>query len=75
MYCNAEKLMCNIRDKVGFYMHENRLTICKMAEKCDLAEETICAILYRKQKDCKLATLVKLSNAMEITIDELIKNT
>lgn len=75
MYCNAEKLMCNIKDKVGVYMYKNRLTIYKFAEKCDLAEETICTILYRKPKDCKLVTLVKLSNAMEVTIDELIKNT
>lgn len=73
MYYNTEELMLIVKDNIEKFMYTNRLTIAKMAEKCDLSDETICTLLYRKPKDCKLATLVKLSNAMNITIDDLIK--
>lgn len=70
-YPNA---MDNIKNEILLFMGNNNVTISKMAELSDLSEETIKYILHKKPKDCKVSTLIKLSQAMNISIDKMVGN-
>jgi hypothetical protein len=68
-----QKIMENIKDEILWFMGEKQLTIFEMAEESGVSEETIKYILYKHPQNCKMSTLMLLSNAMNITIDQLIK--
>ena len=68
-----QKIMDNIKDEILWFMGEKQLTIFEMAEESGVSEETIKYILYKHPQNCKMSTLMLLSNAMNITIDQLIK--
>ena len=54
-------------------MNECNLTIKQLSYASDLSEETIKAILYSRVKDVKLSTAIKLANALNCSLDDLVK--
>lgn len=54
-------------------MNNYNLTIKQLSYIADLSEETIKAILYRRVKDVKLSTVIKLANALDCSLDDLVK--
>lgn len=70
-----QKNMENIKNEILLFMGEKKLTIFEMAEASGVSEETIKYILYKHPQNCKMSTLMLLSNAMNISIDELINET
>ena len=53
-------------------MNEYNLTIKQLSYASDLSEETIKAILYSRVKDIKLSTAIKLANALNCSLDDLV---
>ena len=66
-----QKTMENIKDEILWFMGENQMTIFEMAEASGVSEETIKYILYKHPQNCKMSTLMLLSRAMNISIDQL----
>lgn len=65
------KNMRNVKEKLLQFMERENLTICELAELTDVSEETIKYILYKHPHNCKMSTLIQLSQGMGISIDEL----
>ena len=64
--------MESLRENVGILKNQNKLTLRSLAEKADLSEDTLGTFLNGKAKDCNLSTVIKLSKALNISIDELV---
>lgn len=54
-------------------MDARNLTIKRLSDISDLPEDTIKAILYHRVKDVKLSTAVKLADAFNCSLDDLVK--
>lgn len=54
-------------------MDDKNLTIKCLSDISDLPEDTIKAILYHRVKDVKLSTAVKLADAFNCSLDDLVK--
>ena len=54
-------------------MNEYNLTIKQLSYASDLSEETIKASLYSRVKDIKLSTAIKLANALNCSLDDLVQ--
>lgn len=59
----------SLRIKMNVY----NLTIKQLSYASDLSEETIKAILYSRVKDIKLSTAIKLANALNCSLDDLVQ--
>lgn len=53
-------------------MDNAQLTIKLLSDVSDVPEDTIKAILYRRVKDVKLSTVMKLADAFDCSIGELV---
>lgn len=65
----------NIADNLRKKMAENLITISRLAEISELPVDTVKAILYHRVKDIKLSTAVKLADALNCSLDDLISRT
>ena len=54
-------------------MDDKNLTIKLLSDASDLSEDTIKAILYHRVKDVKLSTVIKLADAFDCSLDDLVK--
>lgn len=53
-------------------MDNEQLTIKLLSDVSNIPEDTIKAILYHRVKDVKLSTVMKLADAFNCSIDELV---
>lgn len=62
-----------LSDTLRRKMDDKNLTIKCLSDISDLPEDTIKAILYHRVKDVKLSTAVKLADAFNCSLDDLVK--
>ena len=62
-----------LTESLRIMMNEYNLTIKQLSYASDLSEETIKAILYSRVKDIKLSTAIKLANALNCSLDDLVR--
>lgn len=74
LVANEETFMGNLCKNLYMYISQPDITLKEMSIESGIPFDTLNNILYRNTKDCKLSTVVALSNALGITIDELIGN-
>lgn len=65
----------NLADNLRKKMAEKLITISRLAEISELPVDTVKAILYHRVKDIKLSTAVKLADALNCSLDDLISRT
>ena len=56
-------------------LKENKLTLSALSVKADLSEDTLRSIIYGKSQDIRLNTLIKIADALNCPLDELIGRT
>lgn len=61
-----------LTDTLRKKMDDEKLTIKRLSDISELPEDTIKAILYHRVKDVKLSTAVKLADAFNCSLDDLI---
>lgn len=66
---NISKLKYN----VFAFMDKQDLTLRELSDKAELSYDTLKTFLYGDSRDCKLSTVIHLSKAFGITIDELVE--
>lgn len=69
---DKQDYMKSFRKNVDMYVSEKDITLREIAEIADMPFETLKNFLYKDSNDCKLSTAVKLSRALNVSIDELI---
>ena len=62
-----------LTESLRIKMNEYNLTIKQLSYASDFSEETIKAILYSRVKDIKLSTAIKLANALNCSLDDLVQ--
>lgn len=55
-------------------LKQQKLTLSSLASLSDLSEDTLRSIIYGKSKDIKLSSLLKISDVLHCSIDELINH-
>lgn len=53
-------------------LKEKKLTLTALSVKADLSEDTLRSIIYGKSNDIRLNTLIKIADALNSPLDELI---
>ena len=69
---NSDDFMSAFRKNMFMYLEEKDITIKEISEEADVPFSTLNTFLYGESKDIKLSTAVKLSKALNVSIDELI---
>lgn len=64
--------MTVFRENLFQYVDDKEITLTEIADKAGIPLSTLNSFLYGNTSDPKLSTVVKLSRALEISIDELI---
>ncbi len=64
--------MTVFRENLFTYVDDKDITLTEIADKAGIPLSTLNSFLYGNTSDPKLSTVVKLSRALEISIDELI---
>ena len=62
-----------LTESLSLKMNVYNLTIKQLSCASDLSEATIKAILYSRVKDIKLSTAIKLANALNCSLDDLVQ--
>lgn len=70
---DIEGMQGESQERFHLLMNEYNLTIKQLSYASDLSEETIKAILYSRVKDIKLSTAIKLANALNCSLDDLVQ--
>ncbi len=69
---DSDNYMNSLRKNLDLYVAQKDITIREIAEEADISLNTLNSILYGNVKDCKLSTIIALSKAFHISIDELV---
>ena len=69
---NQDDFISAFRKNLFQYVDDKDITIKDISEKADIPFSTLNSFLYGKSKDIKLSTAIKLSKALNISIDELV---
>lgn len=69
---NEERLLSLLGKKIRVLRKERGLTQAGLAEKMDIDEFALRRLELKERNDLKLTTLVKLCNALDVSIDELL---
>lgn len=64
--------MLAFRNNLFMYLEQKDITLKDIAEAADIPFSTLNTFLYGNSKDIKLSTVVKLSHALNVSIDELV---
>lgn len=72
MVTNQQDFMVSFRKNLQVYLNEKDISLHDIAEAADISTETLKTIVYGDSHDCKLSTVIALSRALEISIDELV---
>lgn len=70
--CSGDNYMSNLQKNLDLYVKDPEITMRDIADKANIPFSTLNNIIYKNPKDVKLSTVVALSKALEISIDELI---
>lgn len=62
------------KDKVWEIMYSKGWSVAKLAWNAGIPEDTLKNILYRNV-DCKISTVVRLANALEVSVAHLVDDT
>lgn len=62
----------NLSDKLRMYRAKNRLTQKELAEKSGLSTATIYGTENNKERRLELETILRISDALDISLEELI---
>jgi len=69
----STKYIDTFRKNIDILMEKHEYTIKETAEIADISYDTLKTFLYDKEaKDCRLSTAVKLAQAFDVSIDELV---
>lgn len=69
---DSENYMSAFHKNMNMYLSQPELTIREIAEMSDLPFSTINTLLYGSSRDCKLSTVIRLSTAFHVSVDELV---
>lgn len=64
--------MLAFRNNLFMYVEQKDITLKDIAEAANIPFSTLNTFLYGNSKDIKLSTVVKLSHALNVSIDELV---
>lgn len=68
----TEKCLQNIRTYILVTMEKRGWNIAETAIRCDMSYRTFQSILYGERKDIKLSTLIRVANALDVPLSEMI---
>lgn len=69
---NTDSFMETLRKNLDMILAEKGITYSKLAELADISFSTLNSLMNGNAKDCNVSTVIKLSKALGVTIDELI---
>lgn len=61
----------NVRAHIHMYLEKNKKKGAELARKANISRSMICRLL-EGSRECALPTLIKLSRAMEISLDKIL---
>lgn len=64
--------MSSFRKNLQMYLSEKSITLASLAEAAGISPDTLKTLIYGQSGDCKLSTAIALSNALGVSIDELV---
>lgn len=70
--CRDGNYIENLRRNLDMFIQEKDITYSNLAEAADISVSTLNSLMNNNGKDCNLTTVIKLSKALGITIDELV---
>lgn len=70
---DIETIKLNIKAHVDLYKQANNLTFGDIAQRIGIAKSTAHNLIYGKLGSCRLTSLVKIANALDMTVAELIQ--
>lgn len=59
-----------LSDKINYLLNENNITAYELAKKSGLTTNAIYQLAKGTSKDVKLSTLIKVADALDISLDE-----
>lgn len=68
----VDKCLQNVRSCILAEIEKRRWDITEAAIQCDMSYRNLQSILYDEHKDIKLSTLIKISNALDISLVDMI---
>lgn len=72
LIADKNDFMSAFRKNIFMYLKEKDLTINELSELADVPYATLKNFLYTNSKDANLSNAVKLSRALDVSVDELI---
>lgn len=70
--CQNDEFMENLRKNLDMYLQEKSVTYANLSEQAGISFSTLNSLMNGNGKDCNLSTVIKLSKALGITMDELV---
>lgn len=64
--------MKSLRQNLSMYLENKKISLASIAEAANISQDTLKTLLYGKSNDCKLSTVIALSRALGVSIDELV---
>lgn len=70
--CEPQNYMKSLRENLLMYIGHKGITLTELADKSDISINTLKSLVYGYSDDCHLSTVVSLSKALCVSVDELV---
>lgn len=64
--------MKSLKKNLQMYVDQKEISLSSIAEAADISQDTLKTLLYGRSTDCKLSTVIALSRALNVSVDELV---